>query len=190
MLGQAVLGGSPAPHFSGGHKPTCMKAWGKGDRVSILRLSGSWVILTWQLGSGWHCTQLLLVFQEGDERKFPAASPRADVSHGILQLGSDPYRPSVCLSTRILQPRPYNPVCCNCTVTPGEASLPQNNTDPRQKLGMDGKSFAPPRGLERRYRSNDHPAEKERGSSLWSFPLTVHLQTLFWNTFWEKSRWA
>lgn len=37
---------------------------------------------------------LLLGFQEGDERKLPAALPRAGVSHSILQLGSEPYRPS------------------------------------------------------------------------------------------------
>lgn len=179
---------------AGDTKPTCVKPWGKGDGVSVLRpshhSSGSWIILTWQLGSGWRCSELLLVLQEGDGRKLPAASPRADVSHSILQLGSDPYRPSVCLSTRILQSRLYNPVCCDRAVTPGEASLPQNDTDPRQKLGMGGKFFACPRGLEGRYRSSDHPAEEDRGSSLWSFPLTLHLQTLFWNTSWEKPRWA
>jgi len=58
VSGQAVPGGSLAPHSGGQHQPECMKRSGKGDRVSILRpshhLPGSRVILTWQRGSGWH----------------------------------------------------------------------------------------------------------------------------------------
>lgn len=142
MPGQAVPGGVPR---------SCLWRVTQTHVHETLR-EGRWSFhcetvssLVWKQGNFYLAAQerlalcsLLLVFQEGDVRKLPAAFPKGrseswDPTAGVGSLQTN------CLSTSILQPSLYNPACCNCTISLGEASLSQSNTDLRQTSDTDGK---------------------------------------------------